>query len=113
MTKVRAPKVNREIEIDLGISTSLGDLVAKFGEAAVVQAARSAFIVSAQGYVRSMLVAGVPDDQIREKAAAWVPGTREKGMGSILSRIGSMAAEERAQVIKYLQELAAQAKEKK
>lgn len=111
MTQVKAPKVNREIQIDLGIPDSLGDLVAKFGDDAVAKAAKAAFVVSAQGYVRSMLVAGVADNEIIAKAREWKPGTREaRGKGDILARIGSMSAEERAEVIKYLQELAAKAK---
>ncbi len=84
----------------------LAGLTAKYGEEAVASAAAAQFVINIQAYMRRHI--DKDQAELQGLVAAWQPGVRTPGVKkSAFERasqsIGSMSAEERAELLKKLQ----------
>jgi len=81
MTEVTAKegKEGTPLTVDYDFGESIDDMVDKFGDEVVFNNAKANMIVSLQGVIRTGLKAGKDAKEIKESAAAWVPGVRKAG----------------------------------
>lgn len=87
------------------VPESLSELVARFGEGVVVSAARGSIVIDAQAFMRRHIEKG--QEAIQGLLNAWTPGVRQPGtkksaFDKAAAAIGSLSAEERAELIKKL-----------
>lgn len=102
--KTKEMEAARSINYDM--PETLADLTAKFGEDAVADAAKGAFVISLQALARRHL--GKTDAEITELAAAWTPGERSPAVKKTAkekaaSAFAAMSAEERAEFLRRAQ----------
>ena len=87
----------------------LQDLLTKFGDEAVVEAARAQLRIKFQSAVRSLAEAGREDNEISTIMSAWKPGTPLNTGGdpvaNVMKNYGNMSAEQRAQLKALLQQM--------
>lgn len=93
-------------KVEYAMPEGLQDLVAKFGEEHVYDAAKGAIVIALQALARRHIEK--TDEEIQELVSNWVPGERspavaksafEKASGAI----SKLSAEERAELIARLQ----------
>lgn len=94
----------RKFEYDM--PETLEGLNAKFGEDAVAAAARGAFVISLQALARRHIEKS--DAEIAELAGSWnpnerSPATKKSAFEKAASALGSLSAEERAELLARLQ----------
>jgi len=100
---VKAPKADgRSITVTADIPEGLQELVDKYGEPVVVDAAVRSLKIQFQAYIRALLEAGTPDDEIEAKAAEWVPGTKRDSFAGTLAKVKSLSPEKRAALLEAL-----------
>lgn len=96
------------VTVTYEVPSDLAGLNAKFGEAAVVSAARGAIIISLQSFVRSHI--DKPVDEIQSLVSAWLPGVRQASvkqtpLEKAAGALKQMSAEDRAALLAQLKAL--------
>ena len=110
MTEVSA-KVGKDGEVHkvdypLLDANDTASLIKNFGEEVVVAHTKSSITVALQSFVRGLIKGNKSKKEIAEAVAKWKPGVRTPGkskMEKVTDMVGSMSAEERADLLKKLQ----------
>jgi GH18 family chitinase len=94
------------VSVEYDVPESLEELVAKFGNDAVVSAARGQIVIGLQAYLRGNIEKSA--EELQALADQWKPGTRTPGVKKSAfekasSAITSLSAEERAELLRKLQ----------
>lgn len=103
----RAPKKDKELEVEYDFGASLDEAKEKFGDEVIFSNFKQSAVISLQGIVRRHLDKGeLTDEQIREKVAAWKPGvaivkTSDK-KAIVLAAFGKMSEEEKKALLEQL-----------
>ena len=100
--KVSAPKLDRSVTVEADIPSTLPELVEKYSEEAVANAAVANLKIGLQGYLRTMLEANATDEKIAEAAITWVPGAKRDSATALIAKVGTLSADERAALLKAL-----------
>ena len=94
------------VTVNYEIPEDLAGLVEKFGEETVASNARGAVIISLQAFIRRHI--DKPQEELQELASAWRPDTRmpavkKSAFERATSALGSLSAEEKAELLRKLQ----------
>lgn len=100
----RGENVQAKLEIDYDMPKTLAELVEKFGEDNVYEAACGDFVISLQNVIR----ANIHDTAAAQAAVnAWVPGARSRGtrdpLKSATNALSKLSEEDRKALLAQLQ----------
>jgi len=106
--KIGDEELATEVQYDFGGNAAAA--IEKFGEEVVYSNFVRASVITAQAAMRRMLETGKTEEEIQSAMQQWKPGVQLERtvdpVASVLSRFGSMSAEEQKALIKQLQQRA-------
>jgi hypothetical protein len=104
--KTRAPKKERDIEVQYDFGANLEEAKALFGETAVFDGYKSDAKISLQAVIRDMLGADKSDDEIKTFVSTWKYGVARDRVvdpvAAIKNKMVGMSEEEKREFIQSL-----------
>lgn len=86
---------SRVIVLEYNTGTNLEEMTELFGGEVIREAATDSIIISLQSNVRRWMKAGLTDEQISEKVAAYKPGVRGPRVAKVMTPADMLAAFEK------------------